>query len=200
MKNLKCLPIGDLKIVILLGIIFTLAACSGNQENSSKNNLQSSDVQTSSKPPGMDIHTAALIGDLKVVQQHINAGSDLNSKDKIGGATPLITAAVFGKTQVAKALIKAGADLNLKNNDGSTALHVAAFFCRTEIVEALLDKGIDKNLTNNYGATALESVAGPFSEVKGIYDQLSKDLGPLGFKLNYGYIEKTRPIIAEMLQ
>ena len=116
------------------------------------------------------------------------------------GSTALITAAVFGKTEVAKALIEAGADVNSRNNDGSTSLYCAAFFCRTEIVEALLDKGADKSIRNNFGSTALESVAGPFSDVKGIYDLFSKDLGPLGLKLDYEQIEETRPVIAEMLR
>ena len=32
------------------------------------------------------------------------------------------------------------------------------------------------------------------------HDQFSKDLGPLGLKLNYDQLEKTRPVIADMLQ
>ena len=64
----------------------------------------------------------------------------------------------------------------------------------------LLDNGADKNLKNNYGSTALESVAAPFSDVKSIYDIFSKDLGPLGLKLDYKQLEMTRPKIAEMLR
>ena len=109
-------------------------------------------------------------------------------------------ATTFGKTDVAKALIEAGADIHITSADGSTPLHTAAFFCRTEIVKALLAKGADKNLKNSYGSTAFESVSGPFNEVKGIYDQISKDLGPLGFKLDYKHLETTRPVIAKMLQ
>jgi hypothetical protein len=90
--------------------------------------------------------------------------------------------------------------MNITSNDGSTPLHTAAFFCRTEIVKALLAKGADKSLKNNYGSTALTSVSYPFSEAKGIYDQISKDLGPLGFKLDYKYLEMTRPKIAKLLQ
>jgi len=100
---------------------------------------------------------------------------------------------------VARALINAGADLDHQNYQGSTALISAAFFCRTEIVEALLDNGADKTLRNNYGHTALESISAPFEKVRGVYDQVGKDLGPLGLKLDYDYIEKTRPRIAEML-
>ena len=67
-------------------------------------------------------------------------------------------------------------------------------------MKLLLENGADKNLKNNYGSTALESVTAPFSYVKEIYDIFSKDLGPLGLKLDYKYLEETRPKIAEMLR
>ena len=116
------------------------------------------------------------------------------------GSTPLNIAATFGKTDIALALIKGGADLNTTNSEGSTPLHVAAFFCRTEIVKALLEKGADKSLTNNYGSTAFMSVSGPFTEVEPFYLQMSKNLGQFGLKLDFDHLEKTRPVIAEMLQ
>ena len=77
--------------------------------------------------PEVDLHTAAIMGDLEATQQHIKAGSDLNVKEPTRGSTPLITAAMFGKTEIALALIKAGADINYQNYEGSTALHTAAF-------------------------------------------------------------------------
>jgi hypothetical protein len=155
--------------------------------------------QSGIKPPMMDIFTAALFGDLKAINQHIKAGTDLNAKDDYG-STPLIIAATFGKTEVAKALIEAEADLNITNSDGGTALHSAAFLCRTEIVKALIENGADKSIKNIYGSTARESVMSNWDFVKPIYDQFSKDLGPLGLKLDYDHLKETRPIIAEMLK
>ena len=76
----------------------------------------------------------------------------------------------------------------------------AAFFCRPEIVKLLLTSGADKSIKNKYGATAFQSVTGPFSEVKNAYDMMGKMLEPMGLKLDYAYIEKTRPEIAEMVK
>jgi hypothetical protein len=43
-------------------------------------------------------------------------------------------------------------------------------------------------------------VAGSFSDIKAAYDMMGKVLGPMGLTLDYAYIEKTRPEIAEMLK
>jgi len=186
--------------LILLGMLLTVAACNMKTGTSAENEKQAEGSQETLKAPDMDLHTATFMGDMDAVRQHIAAGSDLNVKEPSMASTPLISASVFGKTEVALALIEAGADVNLQNNEGSTALHSAAFLCRTEIVKALLEHGADKSLRTNAGSTALESVAGPFEDVKFIYDIFSRDLGPLGLKLDYTFLEETRPVIAGMLR
>lgn len=175
--------------IILISTFLILVGCS-SQDSS----------QTEPKPPDINLHVAAIQGNLEAVKQHIKAGSDLDEKEPSRGSTPLLTAAVFGKTEIVKALIEAGADINYQNNEGSTALHSAAFFCRTEIVKILLEKGADKTLKNSAGRTPLESVTSPFESVKDVYDQLRSSLGPLGLELDYEQIKETRPMIAEMLQ
>lgn len=176
--------------------ISALQSCKGPTEKS----LADSTATATDVKPAVDIHTAVVTENLGALQQHIQAGSNLNEKDPFGGSSPLITAAVFGKPEMARTLIDAGADINFANNDGSTPLHTAAFFCRPEIVRMLLDKGADKTIKNKYGATPYESVAGPFTEVKDAYDMMGKMLSPMGLKLDYAYIEKTRPVIADMLK
>ena len=173
--------------------LFSFPAC---MENSSDSSSQGKEAPA---PPQRSLHEAAYMGDVALIQAHIAAGSDLNKKDDFG-STPLIVATTFGKTEVAKQLINAGADLNATGADGGTALHGAAFYCQTEIVQALLENGADPHVRNLFGSTALESVSGPFGEVKMIYDQISKDLGPLGFKLDYAYLEATRPEIAKTIE
>ena len=199
MKTKKINTINTVATAMVVCILMTSAACS-NKKEASSNEKKSSVSQKGQKPPAMDIHTAALLGDMDAISQHIKAGSDLNIKEPAGGSTPLITAIVFGKKEVAITLIKAGADLNCTNNDGSTPLYCAAFFCHTGIVKTLLDKGADKGIRNNFGVTAFESVASPFEDIRGIYDLFSKELGPFGLKLDYEKLELTRPIIAELLQ
>jgi uncharacterized protein len=152
------------------------------------------------KAPEVDIHTAVVTDNLSALNQHIAAGTNINEKDPFGGSSPLISAAVFGKTDAARILIDAGADVNFQNNDGSTALHTAAFFCRPEIVQMLLAKGANKTIKNKYDATAHDSVVIPFDQAKGTYEMMEKMLSPMGLKLDYAYLEKTRPEIASMLQ
>lgn len=189
-KNLKQV---ELLKAILFSFVIMISACGTNaqKENESTQQVPESNV--------LDIHAASFMGDLSAIKYHIKAGTDLNMKDQYG-STPLIIATTFNKVEVAKALIEGGADLSAKGGDGSTALHTAAFFCRTEIVKSLLEHGADKTLTNSFGSTPLQSVAGSFAEVKPIYMQINKDLGPLGLKLNYEVLEENRPLIAELLK
>jgi hypothetical protein len=187
-------------VFIPIGIAAALVAGSF-MLNSCQDKKAGSGATTETKvKPAVDIHTTVLTDNPEALKQHIAAGTNLNEKDPYGGSSPLITASLFDKPEMAKLLIDAGADINFQNNDGATALHTATFFCRPEIVKMLLDKGADKTIKNKYGATPYESVAGPFADVKSVYDMMGKILGPMGLKLDYTYIEKTRPEIAAMLK
>jgi len=199
MKTQIINSLNGITTALLITLVLTLVACGGEQASTAQVNKKSNTSESTIKAPSMDIHTAAFMGNVKAIQEHIKAGSDLNKKDQYG-STPLVIAATFGKTEVAKALINGGADLHIKSNDGATPLHIAAFFCRIEIVKSLLANGVDKTLKNKYGSTAYESVSGAFSDVKGIYGQIAKDLGPLGLKFDFKYLETTRPKIAELLK
>ncbi len=199
MTTFQIHSIKTLGYIILSIVLLSLHACKEQENKTKAADEEPTANESSVQAPSVDIHTAAFFGNLDAIKQHIHAGSDLNQKDQYG-STPLNIATTFGKTDIALELIKAGADLNIKNGEGSTPLHVASFFCRKEIVKALLENGADKSLTNHFGATPLMSVSAPFREVKPFYEQMSKNLGSFGLKLDYDYIEKTRPIIADMLQ
>ena len=179
------------KVIMLIcavGICFQ-ACSSGAQKESDQGAI---------KAPKQSILEAVFMGSLSTVEKHIKAGTDLNQKDDYG-STPLAIAATFGKADIAKALINGGADLEMKGADGSTALHTAAFFGRTEIVKSLLGKEVNIDVRNNYGSTALESVQVPFEQMKPMYDQISRDLGPLGLKLDYSKLAKARKEIATLI-
>lgn len=181
------------KACFLVTILF-LSACGAKETE------KVATAENKVKAPDIDFHTAVVSDNMEAVKQHIAAGSDINVRDPFGGSSPLISATVFGKSEMAKVLLDAGADINFQNNDGSTALHTAAFFCRPQIVEELLKRNADKTIKNKFGATPYDNVAGPFADLKDAYDMMGTALGPMGLKLDYAYIEKTRPVIAEMLK
>ena len=194
MKTRNHFTLSTIKI-ICFAMLLLLGAC--NKKNAS---AQQSTSSSKVKQPTIDIHMAVVTDNVEALKQHVVAGTNINEKDPYGGSSPLISAALFGKTEMAKILIDAGADINVQNNDGSTALHVAAFFCRPKIVKMLLNKKADKTTKNKYNSTAYESVAGAFGEVKSTYEMMEKMLGPMGLKLDFAYVEKTRPVIAAMLK
>ena len=179
-------------LLIMVVMVATIASCQ------TKGTADKGGKKVSA--PQVDIHTAIVTDNVEALKQHIAAGSDINEKDPFGGSSPLISASLFGKTEMAKILIDAGADINFQNNDGSTALHTSSFFCNPEIVRMLLTKGADKSIRNKFGSTAYESVAGSFAEVKPVYEMMQKMLGPSGLKMDFAYIQKTRPEIASMLK
>lgn len=191
MKSIKITSLGTIISFTLIVILLTIACNESDKTTTTKSSVDK---------PKVDIQTAILSDKLDIVKQHIEAGTDINKKEQMSGSTPLISAATFGKTAIVKALIDAKADLSIKNNEGATALHTAAFFCRVEIVQLLLDAKADKTVKNNFGATPRESVMGSFADMKPVYQMLQQQLSPLGLQLDLNEIEKTRPVIAMMLQ
>lgn len=200
MKTQKSITKKGIMAIMMAAAFLTITSCGSGTKESNQEQAKTPEEKALVKAPDTDLHTAAFLGDLKSIQQHIEAGSDLDDKEPTMGSTALISASVFGKTEIARALIEAGANLNIQNNEGSTALHTSTFLCRTEIVEMLLAHGADKTLKNMYGFTALDGVIGSWTEVKPIYDEFAKAMGPLGLKLDYVQLEETRPVIANMLQ
>ena len=178
-------------------LIFTIMSC----ENLEKKSLENKQEKTEIKElkPTMGIHEAVIRGNISVIKQYIKLNQHLNDKDPKGGASPLSTAITFDKQEIALALIAAKVDLNSISKDGSTSLHTAAFFGRIKVVEALLKAEADVTIRNKAGANAYETAAAPFHFVEPIYKQLSLDLMPFGFKLDYDVLKKNRAEIAKLL-
>jgi len=182
--------------VVLAAVILLISSCGTKAQPKDESRATVSNV----KAPDIDLHAAVITNNMDAVKQHIAAGSDLNVRDPFGGSSPLITASLFGNVEAVKLLIAAGAEVNVTNNEGSTALHTASFFCYPEVVKILLAKGADKSIKNKYGSTALESIVVPYENVEGIYKMMGKQFAPMGLKLDFARIEKTRPEIAELLK
>ena len=97
--------------------------------------------------PSVDIWTATAQGNIESVKRHLDAGVDVNAKNK-AEMTPLHYASMMGHKEVAGLLITNGADVNAKSqfqNFGETPLHHAAWGSHKEIVELLITKGADVN-------------------------------------------------------
>ena len=88
--------------------------------------------------PDISITTASWHGNIKVVKQHLAAGTDLNAKDMHGNAS-LHHAAERGHKEIVELLIANGADVNIATKTGHTALDMTHL--RPEINELLRKHG-----------------------------------------------------------
>ncbi|BET33542.1 MULTISPECIES: ankyrin repeat domain-containing protein [Wolbachia] len=91
---------------------------------------------------------------MKEIVRLIEAGADINAKDK-NERTPLHAAAEHSSTKAVKVLIEAGADINAKDKNERTPLHIAAVKGYTEIVKVLIDLGADINAKDKNKKTPL---------------------------------------------
>ncbi len=88
-----------------------------------------------------------------VVLALLNAGADVNAKEKKDGTTPLhLAGQAQNNSKRIKALLKAGADVNARDNDNATPLHwLAGIDTELEAITALLDAGADPHVKTNSG-------------------------------------------------
>ncbi len=127
------------------------------------------EVKPPPPPPEMDIWTALKPENVKILKQHIAAGTDLDQKEPANQNTPLHLVCVYGNIEAAKLLIKGKAKVGAKNKDGNTPLHLAAFFARPQIVKLLLDNKANPGVKAKNGQLAYHGVAQPLEQVGGIY-------------------------------
>ena len=131
----------NIQYIIALGTIVLLSACSQAPqppnitlfEAASKGNLNATkqhiaagtnlDQQDPNPSGNKDtaLGMAAAFGHSDVAIALINAGADLNKRNKDGN-TPLHAASFLCHTKIVQALVTKGADKGARNNDGGTAL------------------------------------------------------------------------------
>jgi len=90
--------------------------------------------------PNISIYQAIEKGNLKAVQQHIAAKTDLNKPDP-NGWPPLHLAAMKGDVAIFEALITGGADLKRKGKFGKTPADLARDKGQTAIAQFLQQRG-----------------------------------------------------------
>ena len=114
--------------------------------------------------PDIDLLTAIDQENIMVVQQHIDAGTDLNNYPipeglPFAGAHPIHLAVLKGNGEIIKLLLDNGAkiDLEAANKDKATPLHWAAFFNQKEMVSLLIEAGAPLNSLDTTGGTPIDS-------------------------------------------
>ena len=110
----------------------------------------------SASEAGLDFKTAQQTANLEAVTTLIQAGADVNVKDKYG-KTPLHFAAQSSNNpKIVTILIKAGANVDARDQNGKTSL----FFVRdNNITVILIQAGADVNTHDKYGLTPLFEIA-----------------------------------------
>ena len=90
----------------------------------------------------------------KVMYILIDAGADVNERDKTG-LTVLMVAALTGSTEVVDFLLRSGAEINATVESGRTALTWAVMMGHTETVSLLIEAGADLETADESGNTPL---------------------------------------------
>jgi ankyrin repeat protein len=98
----------------------------------------------------VELHRAALEGDVDEVERLLAAGSFVDAKTIMfwqglnPECTSLHVAALRGHFDVVRLLLeRGGASIDARNVHGETALHLAAYACKESVVEYLCFKGAD---------------------------------------------------------
>ena len=112
---------------------------------------------TEAKLPNISIHRAAIEGNLKVVKQHLAAGTDVNVKDSSG--LSVLHAVRFDQKLITEVLIKNGADLNARNIYEETLLHLAVYNSHIGFVKLLIANYAELNAKDLRGLTPLHRAA-----------------------------------------
>ena len=110
---------------------------------------------------------AARAGRIEVMKALIDAGADLNGRDRcINGWTALMHAVHEEQTRSVRILLDLGANPNAASANGTTPLMIAAGQGEIEIVGLLLERGADPRARNIDRINALtNAVAGGHTEI-----------------------------------
>ena len=109
----------------------------------------------STQRPAEALHRAAKAGDLNELNASLEAGADINRRDK-QGRTALMHAVNKGNVLVVEILLEAGANVDVRAPDGATALFMSAVLGDPQIVAQLMKAGADISIRGPRGKTAVD--------------------------------------------
>ena len=104
----------------------------------------------------------------EAIELLVNAGADLEAKDKIK-YTPLIYACKYNNYENVKMLVKLGANINNKTAKGENALHISLEDDNKDISKFLIENGINTKLVDNYNRL-------PSDNNEELYDEIMEEL------------------------
>ncbi|XP_015441786.1 2-5A-dependent ribonuclease isoform X2 [Pteropus alecto] len=149
-------------------------------ETKSHNNPQERPTPSSSgETSGHDNHSlikAVKEGDIKLVQQLLDKGADVNFQDEDGGWTPLLNAVETSEEDIVDLLLRHGADPCLRKNNGATPFIVAGIVGNVKLLKLFLSKGSDINEYDHNGFTAFMEAAcyGKVEALRFLYENGAK--------------------------
>ena len=106
-----------------------------------------------------DAQGAAIMGHVEVVREFLDAGIDVNAKNKYG-QTLLHVASAEGQTEVVQELVDRGALIDARDSGGSTAVFHASGFGSPKVVKMLMAAGADVTIPDKYGYCAMDFALG----------------------------------------
>lgn len=105
-----------------------------------------------------ELFAASGSGDVRRVEQSIDAGGNVNSTDSLK-RTPLFAAAFCNHPEVANLLVDKGSDVNARDFIGMSPLHAAVVVGGDEAAKALILRGANINILSAAGRTPLHVAA-----------------------------------------
>ncbi|XP_053461707.1 2-5A-dependent ribonuclease isoform X2 [Nycticebus coucang] len=132
-------------------------------ETKSHNNAQERPMSSNSRPTTVEdnhlLIKAVRKGDVKLVQQLLERGADVNFQEEEGGWTPLHNAVQINREDIVDLLLGHGADPCLRKNNGATPFIIAAIVGNVKLLELFLSKGADVDECDFHGFTAFMEAA-----------------------------------------
>ena len=128
------------------------------------------------------LHLAVQKQDLSVTRLLLDAGADVNARNK-NLSTPLHFAAAGDSETILRLLLARGADLDPRDNNTNTPLHFAAIFNKRALAEILLSAGAAVDARDKRGVTPLHmaSLKGYLAMAKLLLDRgadIEAETGP----------------------